>query len=121
MTAFGDLLGQRVGFCGVDNNTFCLVTPEGERLAFECMEDPCDGYRSHMDEIVQVPIEGHIFFPSPVALVTVGRDDSEGSGAFDGYRLIADDGHVWLRFGTTNTHDWYPGFAFWYDPPKVRV
>jgi hypothetical protein len=120
MTAFDELLGQRVGFCGVDNNTLCLVTPEGERLAFECMEDPCDGYRSHMDEIVRVPIEGHIFFPSTVAILTVERDDSDGEG-FSGYRLIAPDGHVWLRFGTANINDYYPGFAFWYDPPKLRV
>jgi len=123
MTIFTELAGQRVGFCGVDNNVLCIVTPEGERLAFECIEDPGDGYRSHMEEIVQVPIVGHIFFPNPIAFLTIETDDKcpEGPEGFYGYRLVADDGHVWLRFGTDQSEDYYPFFTFWYDPPKVRV
>lgn len=110
-----ELEGKRVGFCGVDNLTFCLVTEAGERLAFEAVEDEADGYRSMLAEVKAVPLEGLIFFRTPVAEVTV-QDD--GASAFDGWRLVDDGGHVWLRLGTDGTDDYYPMFAFRYDPPK---
>ena len=110
-----DLVGQKVGFCGVDNNIFCIVTPTGERLAFEVVEDECDGYRSACEEVKSVPLEDRIFFPSPVATLTVQEEPTLG-----GHKLVDDAGHAWLSFGTDNFDDYYPCFTFSYDPPKDR-
>lgn len=122
MTTFFDLQDTRVGFCGVDNNTFCVVTAAGERLAFEVVEDPDDGYRSALKEVVQVPLDGLIFFAEPVVTLTVRSEgDNEKRPQFDGDHLVDDDGHIWLRFGTDHYDDYYPSFTFEYDPPKTVV
>jgi hypothetical protein len=38
----------------------------------------------------------------------------------NGVRFVdVKDGHVWLRFGTDNTDDYYPYFVFEYKPRRV--
>ncbi len=120
---FSDLVGKTIGFCGVDNNAFCVVTPEGERLAFEAIEDESDGYRSMLQEVKEVPLDGLIFFSSPIAsLIVEDVDDEvlpEHCGVFDGYRLVdIEDGRRWLLLGTSNNDDYYPCFTVSYDPPR---
>ncbi len=110
------LVGKKVGFCGVDNLSFCVVTPEGERVAFEAVEDPDDGYRSHLDDVNETSLVGLIFFRTPVATLTVAHDED-----LSGYRLFDKDGHDWLRIGTDNYDDYYPCFTFAYTPPKTEV
>lgn len=112
--ALKDLEGKRVGFCGVDNLTFCVQTEDGHRLAFEVVEDPDDGYRSMLGEVKAVPLDGLTFFREPVAKLTV-TDCEELSG----WKLVDEAGHAWLKFGTDDYEDYYPCFAFSYDPPKV--
>jgi hypothetical protein len=113
MKDFSELLGQQVGFCGVDNNSFCVVAPGGERIAFEVVEDENDGYRSSLEEVKPVPLDGLVFFGAPVATLTVQEEPS-----LDGYKLVDVYGHAWLRFGTDDFEDYYPCFTFDYDPPK---
>lgn len=108
-----DLVGSKVGFCGVDNNAFCLVTPDGCRRAFEALEDECDGYRSMLANVESVPEGDRIFFRDPIAKLTVQTNEE-----VDGYELIDDSGHVWLTMGTSNADDYYPWFHFEYDPPR---
>lgn len=111
-----DLVGKRVGFCGVDNYVFCVVTPTGERVAFEVVEDEEDGYRSSCGDVKSVPLEGRVFFNSPVATLTVQEEPE-----LVGHKLVDDAGHAWLAFGTDDYDDYYPCFTFRYDPPKDHV
>lgn len=119
---FSSTIGQSFGFCGVDNNTFCLMI-NGERVAFEAVENPDDGYRSMMEEVrvYHLPSSGRgsadkIFFHQPIVTVTVEEDpDTNGNG----YRLVDSSGHVWLRFGTDHYDNYYPMFIFTYTPPRV--
>jgi hypothetical protein len=111
---FKHLLGKEVGFCGIDDTRVCL-SYDGERHAYHVVEDPDDGYRSMLKEIVEVPLDGLIFFSRPIATVRVVSDDD-----IDGYQLVdVDDGHVWLRFGTEGYDDYYPTFVFDYTPPVI--
>ncbi len=119
---FDDLIGKTVGFHGVDCNALCvsvesqdLYADEGfcGMMAFEAVEDECDGYRSCMSELKPIPLEDKIFFVEAVARLTVERDEE-----LSGHRLVDESGHVWLRMGTSSWDDWYPCFTFDYDPPR---
>jgi len=112
-----DLVGETVDFHGVDCNTFCVTTDDGERIAFEAVEDESDGYRSMLEEVKQTSLDGNIFFDQSVARVTVTEAEERG---FNGYELTDEDGHVWLRVGTDNCDDYYPVFTFTfrYDPAR---
>lgn len=112
-----DLVGETVDFHGVDCNAFC-VSVDGERYAFEAVEDESDGYRSMLAEVKRVPTAGNIFFEQPVARVTVSMVEGESGEHFRGYELTDADGHVWLRAGTSNCDDYYPYFTFSYDPAR---
>lgn len=112
-----DIIGQRVGFCGVDNNTIALLV--GDRIrAFEVVEDEDDGYRSSLKEVREVPIGDMIHFGAPVADVTVTKIETMRC---DGYQFADDSGHVWLQVGTDDSDDYYPCFVFDYTPPKRPV
>lgn len=119
---FEDLVGKRVGFCGVDNNAFCVELQDGTRLAFEAIEDESDGYRSMLEEVKPVPLEGHIFFGQPISEVTI--EDvyrevlPEHYGVFNGYKLVDASGHLWLLLGTSNDDDYYPSFTVEYTPVR---
>lgn len=119
--SFQDLVGKRVGFCGVDNTSFCVVTPEGARLAFEAVEDKNDRYRSMLKEVKDVLLDGLIFFAAPIVTLTVETVDGpvgQWGYVFSGWRLVDDEDHEWLRLGTDNCNDYYPCFTFMYDPSK---
>jgi len=116
---FDDLLAAGpVDFYGVDNNTF-RVGVGGELLTFEAVEDENDGYRSMLEE---VELRGNtgVFSSAPLCRVTVIDAPSSAGGysygAFDGYQLVDDSGHVWLTLGTDNADDYYPSFTFSYTP-----
>jgi hypothetical protein len=124
---FDSLVGQEYDFYGVDTACFALGVGEGV-VVFEAIEDPDDGYRSHLDTII-VNMEGKIFFRTPIARVRLehvkyesGNDSDEERTRFynglDGYRLVdvEDPAHIWLYVGTENLNDYYPGFIFSYEP-----
>ena len=117
LVPFDSLVGRTVGLCGVDNNVVCLKVGS-RKLAFEAREDESDGYRSMMDEVVPVPVAGHIFFKTPVAQVRVER---VVLADFDGYDLVDETGHTWLRLGTSTTDEYYPMFIFDYAPAGAKV
>lgn len=115
---FDEFAGKLVYFYGVDRFTLCVrpIHNSPQRLAFEAVEDPDDGYRSMLKDIPRVPLTGHIFFRQPIARVRIEEDT-----ALEGYRLIdTKDGHVWLRFGTDRSDDWYPMFTFDYRPREAK-
>ncbi len=119
---FDDLIGKTVGFHGVDCNAFCVSVESQDpyadeglsgMMAFEAVEDECDGYRSCLRELNPIPLEGKIFFAEPIARLTVEADPS-----LQGHRLVDESGHVWLKMGTDYWDDYYPCFRFDYDPPR---
>lgn len=114
---------REFNFFGAHSNMFKL-----DSITFEVIEDPDDGYRSHMDSVVITMDENlNGFFDRPLAKVklksendVIGQDDLEVYGVFDGYSLRdVEDDHIWLLFGTNNTDDYYPGFHFEYMPKKI--
>lgn len=110
---FNTLVGYEYDFYGVDNNTFCIGI-EGKRCAFEVLEDESDGYRSYL-ESVRVSTKGLIYFANALCKVKITELAHK---EFNGY-LFTDTltGHIWLRFGTDYTDDYYPIFTFNYRPP----
>lgn len=109
--SFEVLMDKEHKFYGVDNNCFKL----GNQV-FEVVENEDDGYRSFLGsiEILGNWKEMGLIFPK-YSFARVKLEESYEGYDFEGYHLIdTDDGHVWLRFGTENTSDYYPCFVFEY-------
>lgn len=109
-------LGVRLPFYGVDNQCFKL----GD-VVYEAMEDPDDGYRSYLGSVVVKDAAGLIFFGKPVdevVVVALAVSETEPPDyPFNGYVVKSlRDGHEWLRFGTEDYLNYYPGFVFKYQP-----
>jgi hypothetical protein len=110
---FDSLVGKKYKFYGVDNNQFKLGS-----VVFEAIEDEGDGYRSYLNSVIVKDVEKSIFFKRAIADVWLVQEDD---GYFDGYKLIdIEDGHIWLRFGTDNSDDYYPWFVFEYSPKAPK-
>ena len=118
---FAALEGMTLEYFGADtaSNEFKV-----DRIIFKVLEDPDDGYRSHLGVIEYGEQSNSIFFRKPLAKVRIetyeGRPHSDwGSASDQGYQLVdIEDGHVWLEFGTDNTDDYYPYFVFRHKPKK---
>lgn len=110
---FKALEGHWFKFYGVDGNCFKLGP-----TVYEAIEDPSDGYRSCL-ETIQVRDKEDLIFPRrSFAVVRVESDPT-----LEGYRLVdVEDGHVWLRVGTSYADDYYPLFTFTYQvKPNVKA
>lgn len=104
---FEDFIGKEVEFYGVDNCCFKI-----DRIVFEAMEDPDDGYRSYLGSIeIRNPV-GMIFFRQALAKVIVEFDGDHYT-----FRDV-EDNHIWLDFGTDDYDDYYPYFVFNYQPKQ---
>lgn len=101
-------MGHEYDFYGVDCNAFCIGI-NGKKIAFEAIEDPDDGYRSSLGNVV-VSLEGKVFFSRPIARVSF----EELAGVGWQLRDVTDD-HVWLQFGTDSNDTYYPTFVFTYE------
>ena len=91
-------------------------------VVFEVLEDPDDGYRSHMAGVLARSDRDYSFYDKPFARIQIEKisDDVGSQDAVEkmhGYRLVdVEDGHVWLMFGTEWYDDYYPMFRFEYKP-----
>ena len=96
-----------------------------DKIVFKVLEDPDDGYRSHLGAIEYGAQSNSIFFRQPIAKVTIKTyygENIEYSQGNEGYRLVdVDDGHIWLEFGTDNTDDYYPMFVFNHYPKEQKL
>lgn len=111
---FKDTVGKTFKFYGIHDTAFKLG-----RYIFEAVEDPDDGYRSYMQCINVVKDEQLVFLGKSFARVCVEEYEQE---CFDGYRLVdVDTGHVWLRFGTDHSDNYYPFFVFSYSTPEYSL
>lgn len=106
-----NMVGTEADFYGVNGNTFKL-----DARAFEVIENEQDGYRSTLDYVRMVPLEGG-FFDQPLARVRMRVQDG-GDGLWQLVDVV--DDHVWLEFGTANADDYYPCFIFRYQPKGGR-
>ena len=127
LTHFQSLDGAVLEYYGADTGDHTFKVDD---IVFKVLEDPDDGYRSHLGTIDYTREHNSIFFKTPVAKVMIEtydskhdpdepRDDDSFSGVKQGYRLVdVDDGHVWLEFGTDNYDDYYPMFMFRHHPKE---
>jgi hypothetical protein len=126
-THFASLEDSIVDYYGADDasNEFKV-----DDIIFRVLEDPDDGYRSHLGVIEYGEQSNAIFFRSPLAKVRIESFERERAtgdwdqlgGAGTGYRFVdVEDGHVWLEFGTDNTDDYYPYFVFRHTPKEVEA
>ena len=124
------LIGCEFDFHGAQDNLVRL-----NNVVYEFLEDPDDGYRSHLGAVRISPATEHTgFFPNPVAKVILVSTDNKESwpdewtpppedpysdGPFSGFYLIdADDYHVWVQIGTEYRDSYYPCMVTHYSPKK---
>ena len=125
---FSRLIGCEFDFHGEQSAKVRL-----NNLVYEFLEDPDDGYRSHLGAVVCTPALDHTgFFPNPVAKVLLVSTDDETTwppewsppqtkdyydGPFHGYFFIdVEDYHVWCQIGTEYHDAYYPYFVSRYTP-----
>lgn len=84
-------------------------------VTYAAIEDPDDGYRSHMRDLIICEEPAKIQLPP--TLVACVRSDR-----FDDDTLILYDlmtGKLILEVGTRNYNDWYPCFCWNYHPENL--
>jgi hypothetical protein len=119
------LVGKTFYFYGTFNNLFKI-----DDMVLEAIEDPDDGYRSHLGAICHNTTHKAKFHKRPLARVELVefegnlndlKLDTYGS-PFHGYILRdVDTNHIWLVVGTDNVDDYYPCFKFWYNPDETQT
>ena len=118
------LVGKTFYFYGIFNNLFKI-----DDMVLEAIEDPNDGYRSHLGAICHNKSNKAKFHKRPLGEVVLEEFDGnlndlelEAYGSeFNGYILRdIDNNHIWLVFGTDNVDDYYPCFKFWYNPDETQ-
>lgn len=103
----------------VDANTLDF-TLDGR--TFSVIENPEDGYRSSMDEIVENRSDLVITntFP-PCRVLGVFRSDSPymANHVIDFYDSLT--GKLVMSIGTENTNDYYPCFVAYFNPENMSI
>ena len=104
-------------------------------VVYEFLEDPDDGYRSHLGAVRTTPASDHTgFFPNPIAkVILVSTDDQDSwpegwtpppeepyhDGPFSGFFFIdAVDHHIWAQIGTEYHDSYYPCMVTHYSPKQ---
>lgn len=90
-------------------------------IAYVCVEDPQDGYRSSMREL-QIDHKAKMKNRfAPVRVVGVYKDKGHGySDQCDILELVDEaSGLVVIEVGTDNTDDYYPGFVSVFRPENM--
>lgn len=103
-------------------------------IVYEFLQDPDDGYRSHLGAVVSSPANKHTgFFPNPIArviLVDTSAEESwpeewvppgevECDAPFNGFYFVdTDDFHIWCQIGTQYADAYYPMFICKYNPKQ---
>lgn len=97
------------GVCGNMVKLGALIS--GKTMVVEAIEDPDNGLK-HVQAYREEP-PNTTFPEKPIATVTV-RDveHATGSGEFEGWKLIDEQGYVWLEMGTQRDEDLSPSFQF---------
>jgi len=124
------LVGCEFDFHGAQDNLVRL-----NNVVYEFLEDPDDGYRSHLGAVRISPASDHTgFFSNPVAqVILISTDNKETwpdewtpppedpyhDGPFSGFYFVdADDYHIWCQIGTEYHDSYYPCFVTHYYPKE---
>lgn len=127
------LLGCEFAFHGMQNNSVRL-----NGVVYEFLEDPNDGYRSHLGAVRISSASEHTgYFPNPIAnIILVSTDDPDtwpegwnppekeewSDGDFSGFFLIDTiDRHIWCQIGTEYRDVYYPCFISRYMPNQTPI
>ena len=122
------LIGCEFDFYGAQDNLVQL-----NNVVYEFLEDPNDGYRSHLGAVRISPASEHTgFFPNSVATVvllstddketwpegwTPPPEDSYHDAPFSGFYLLdVNDHHLWAQIGTEYRDSYYPCMVTRYSP-----
>ena len=91
---------------------------DGFTLAF--VEDPSDGYRSTLDEILEIPSSEYCFTTrfQPTQVLCAWDKGNYGD---DNVVVFIDTttGKAVVRAGTSNAHDYYPCYMAEYNPESL--
>lgn len=105
-------------YCGIEHASCCRFRLDG--VLYAAIEDPDDGYRSHMSELVIDDAVPRNVFPA-VHVMCVYKDRDEPD-ACDLLEIIdAHTGKTILTVGTNNTDDYYPYFVADFDPSAMAT
>ena len=85
-------------------------------LVLEAVENPDDGYRSSLRDVVVHPSKTLKANIPPVEVFV-----RQSSGLTDGHEIVSKDGYVLLEIGTNHTDSYYPCFVFSYTPYGAAV
>jgi hypothetical protein len=117
-----DFVGKEFDLTGVDTAQIAntndygggdasTITFELDGVCYQAIEDPEDGYRSCMKEIVVVPYVPQINRFHPVR-VRGQKTPEVGSTTHDAVQFVClENDKVVLEVGTHNTDDYYPSFV----------
>jgi len=125
---YSKLIGCEFDFHGAQGNFIRL-----NNVVYEFLEDPDDGYRSHLGAVRISSASDHTgFFPNPISKVILVSTDSEETwpdnwtppkkevyhdGPFSGFFFLdTDDHHIWAKIGTEYGDSYYPVFISSYNP-----
>lgn len=88
-------------------------------IVYAAIEDPSDGYRSTMRELVvsSAPMKNTF---APIAVECRMRA-SEEYQVDEVMEAVTPDGVALLEFGTANTDDYYPYYVANWNPPKATT
>ena len=102
-----------------EESAHCLF--ELDSGTYVVIENPGDGYRSHMDEIRKVDIQAKNRFPGErvVAKFSQGEERYQTDDVVEFVSIAT--GKVVLAIGTRNTDDYYPWFCAEYSPENMSV
>lgn len=96
------------------NNDSDVITFILDDITFSAVEDPDDGYRSSMRELV---IGGYkcdnIFSPIPVVCKMSEKNDAT-------ILEVYWENHLILEVGTDHSDNYYPYFVGYWDPTKIE-
>lgn len=100
-----------------DSNTMTFVL---DGKAYCAIEDPSDGYRSCMRDIIEVPVADVKNRFAPVLCVATHLTQKDGGGQCDVLVVTDPDAtKVYLEVGTDNSDDYYPSFVGYFDPKAL--
>ena len=102
---------------GIDGDA-CTITFVLDGRAYRASEDPADGYRSCLGEIIEVPAASVInVFPPCIV-----RTEKVETADMDVLRLVdVVTGEVVLHVGTENTADYYPYYVAYFWPNHMAI
>ena len=94
-------------------------------ICYMAIEDPEDGYRSCMKELVISTYAGLINIFAPIEVIGVYKDKSdsdEWNEEWDILQLIdTKTNNIVLEVGTKNTDDYYPYFVAEFSPQNMSI